>query len=546
MGVMTVATLASVFLLCTRPDLQLPDSRTVLHGSIAGLVSVGGRPKSGATVILTKQAQGRPLTRTVTDADGYYQITNIAPGIYSVTVFAPGFVVAQAPGTHMSSGRTLGVADGERVEGVDFALQRGGVITGRIVDASGQPIVATTVNLTPLDESGKPTSFSVLNPAMHRTDDKGEYRLYGLQTGRYFVSVGEDAVPGPIPFPVGFYRRTFYPNVTSQAEASVIQLDEGHEVANIDIKVSSFSRSYSVSGRVFEARTRRPLSGVRFGYVALADDGKPDQRGSRALTDGLSTEAGEFRIEGLLPGRYAAWGVMLPTDNAANLYSDPINFEIKDADVRGVEIKIRRGASISGQAVFEGKPDASIVAKLTELFVAADVTPRVVEGLRTDFIPPKIAADGTFHIGGLRAGTAKLAVAARGDRSISLVRIERNGVVVPAIDLQEGEDVTGVRLILVSSTGSVRGQVSIEDGKLPAGLFVIGQRDDLKITWTAEVDERGYFMRDGLPAGEYELTLLQRNTSGNAGTELLKQTVTVNSDSQSQVTLTLNGIRRGN
>ena len=539
MGVRLEVILAWI-ILCAPSGLifhQSPDSRAISNGSIAGRVAVGGKPKRAASVILTKQEGGQPIGRTVTDDEGRYRLTDVIAGAYLVNAFAPGFVASRW-------GRAVAVADGETTEGVDLALGRGSVITGRIVHASGQPIIAATVKLTPLDERGRATSFTVSNPAMHRTDDRGVYRLYGLPSGRYLVSVGESAIAGPMTFPTGFFKLTFYSGVTDESEASVIQLDEGREVTNIDIKVSSFLRSYSVSGRAFEARTGLPVPGIRFGYVALTDDGKPDPRGSRALTDVLSTETGEFRIQGLLPGRYAAWPVFLPNEGTSNLYSDPIVFELKDSDIRGIEFKVRRGASISGQAVFEGGPDASIMAKLKELFVVADVMPRAMESLRTDFIPPRIGSDGTFHISGLRDGTATIVVAARGDRNVSLLRIEHNGVLVPAIELREGETVTGVLLILVYGTGSVRGQVSVENGILPGGLVVTGQRNDLKKTWTADVDGRGYFVLEGLPAGEYELMLLQKDRSGTPAMELLKQTVTVSNAFQSQVTFTLNTGRR--
>ena len=87
-----------------------------------------------------------------------------------------------------SRAKAIDLADGENVENQEIALKRGAVITGRVTDASGKPLVEQRVELTRLDERGQPARGAPgFSPYANLTDDRGIYRIYGLQAGRYLV-----------------------------------------------------------------------------------------------------------------------------------------------------------------------------------------------------------------------------------------------------------------------------------------------------------------------------------------------------------------------
>src|SRR6185369_8698199 len=105
----------------------------------------------------------------------------------------------------------------------------GGVITGKITDADGKPLIDQNVLLSQVDASFEAGGW---NSHLH-TDDRGIYRAFGLRPGKYKVSVGQDESLPTDPRPA--YRQTFYPSVTDFAKATVIEVTAGSEATNIDI-----------------------------------------------------------------------------------------------------------------------------------------------------------------------------------------------------------------------------------------------------------------------------------------------------------------------
>src|SRR5262249_6008811 len=117
--------------------------------SVTGRITLGDQPVKGATVMLLRDnfyPPGDYLQKTVTDDDGRYHLTGIAAGTYRVRAIAPGFVVPIEE-RGLALGKRMTVDDNENLEGIDLALKRGAVITGRVTDANGQPIIETTVRL---------------------------------------------------------------------------------------------------------------------------------------------------------------------------------------------------------------------------------------------------------------------------------------------------------------------------------------------------------------------------------------------------------------
>ena len=111
----------------------------------------------------------------------------------------------------------MNVVEGEAVTKIDFILVRGGVVTGRITDSEGHPIIGERVSITLKDgspDTGGP--MAMLSGPRNRTDDRGIYRAYGLAPGSYRVSVGQAASAGAVSI-MGMggsqYVKTFYPGV---------------------------------------------------------------------------------------------------------------------------------------------------------------------------------------------------------------------------------------------------------------------------------------------------------------------------------------------
>src|SRR2546423_724737 len=174
-------------------NAQTPDAKPRSTAVVTGRVTIGEKPAPGVIVAATVINTQTLVAQATSDVDGKYRINGLAPGQVSVTAVAPTYVMPQNP--MYGIGRVINISADETVEGIDFKLARGGVITGRVTDAEGKPVIEERVNLTLGDEKGEPMRGMVSRPVnffMSSTDDRGIYRLYGLAAGRYKLSVGAD------------------------------------------------------------------------------------------------------------------------------------------------------------------------------------------------------------------------------------------------------------------------------------------------------------------------------------------------------------------
>src|SRR5437868_4549354 len=128
-----------------------PQAREVnATGTIAGRVTIAGKPAANIPVAVMSDPQRSPRQRVVgsstTDADGHFQITHVPAGRFYVTAVAPVFY-NEAEDRNYAGGSAVTLADGETVEDLHIALRRGGVITGRITEETGRPLIQEHVSL---------------------------------------------------------------------------------------------------------------------------------------------------------------------------------------------------------------------------------------------------------------------------------------------------------------------------------------------------------------------------------------------------------------
>jgi hypothetical protein len=457
--------------------------------------------------------QRRPVT-TKTDGDGRYRLTGIAAGYYLVWPRAMAYAMP-SEGLSGRAGKTVNLSDGEQVEGVDFALAPGGVITGKVTDHLGRPVIAQRMSLRRYTPDGRTTP--VLSPtsglSMFETDDRGIYRLFGLQAGRYILSVGDEGVDRTNKV----YARTFYPGAEDEKEAKAIEVTEDAETTNIDIKLPKPETLYEAKGRVVDAGTGRPLVGAQLAYSSLR--GPLNRSGAPKMVEEYTNAQGEFVIQGLSAGKYVA---LMRTDSGSEYYSDPAPFEIHESDVEGLEVKAYRCASISGVVVIEGSDDPAILKHVTE--VRVDVSN--LSQQRSQILPQQQAPtsyfnssqmtgpDGTFRLGGLRPGANRISASGIGVNVLfGLARVERNGMNIKEnIELTAGEQVSGLKIVMFYGTSVIRGQVVFVNGTLRPDLQLLVLATPLNAApgmrvRRSHVDALGKFMIEGLAPGEYELNL---------------------------------------
>jgi protocatechuate 3,4-dioxygenase beta subunit len=537
--------LAVIFLCSAFCVAQTPAKEPT--ASVSGHLTVGGKPAPGIAVVATLSVSffdNKTVAKATTDEDGNYKLAGLAAGRFTIVPLSKAYVVENA-GAYKQPGQTVNVAEGEAITKIDFALVRGGVITGRITDSEGHPIIGERVSIALKDsnpETGGP--MSMFGGPRNQTDDRGIYRAYGLGPGAYKVSVGQAASAGAVSI-LGMggsaYVKTFYPGVSDESKATIIEIKEGAEIANVDITVSRPGSGFSVSGRVIDVDSGQPVANIYIGHSSV--DQSNQQIGEMRFTGNQTDANGNFRLEGLRPGHYAVYTFAAAQDNST--YGEPVQFEVSEGDVSGIEIKMRRGATIDGVAVMENNSDPAIAALLQTVSLVAYVQAKGVAA--PSFGRSQIGSDGSFHFVGLAPGKVHIVIQnfPAPPKGLSLVRTELDNLDQPeGIELTAGVQIKGVRLVFAYGTGSIHGDVKIEGGTLPGGTMMSltlrsAPGNNRRFTRQLEMDARFHFVAENLPPGNYELLLRPVTSDGKDALlfEPLKQTITITNGADAQVTL---------
>jgi hypothetical protein len=508
-------------------------------GTVTGKVTIRSKGVRGIVVGLRRNdsaSQREPTLKATTDESGDYRIGSIAPGRYVIAPLAPGFVVTDY--SFSSEGKTILIVEGETVEDIDFALVRGGVITGKVVDADGRPVIEERITLLPSDPVNKGAKTAFPNgPRNTQTDDRGIYRIFGVAAGHYKVVVNLSPNGGqvtPIRRP---YQQTFYPDTTNVSKAAVVEVSEGGETSDIDIVVGRTLQAFSVSGKIVDGETGRPVLDRRWGLARIGDNRSP----AFDPTHYPANNKGELVLENLLPGKYS---VFVQPERDAEFFSEPVPFEIIDKNIEGLVIKTSTGGSLSGKIVIESS-DKAIIAKLSQMRLNV-----YLESPATAFpnwFSAALNPDGSFHLGGLQPGTAHINMVSASDpklvKDLLILQTERDGIVQPqGIELKAGEQITGITVLMTNGIGVLTGNVRYLNGSPPAGARVqvnIVRFGEIAPFTYSEVDARGRFRIERLPSGSYWLDVYAFLPFPSKQPPSVRQQFNITAGSVTETTITL-------
>jgi protocatechuate 3,4-dioxygenase beta subunit len=507
----------------------------VKTATVSGKVTLKTKALPGIVVAArnpNRSGPDRSRYRATTDQSGNYRITNLPPGTYQVGPITPGLVSED-----VLSQKPVVIEEGDNVEDLNFSLVRGGVITGKITDADGRPVVEESIFFQPTD------GVYAQTPYFHSgivTDDRGVYRAFGLRSGKYkvYVGQGDNRLPGGH----RLYQQTFYPSVTDAAKATEVEVTEGSEASDIDIRMGRPFTAFNVSGKIVDSETGKPVPNIPYGIYQRTSEGAGQSTGGAR-----SNANGEFKFNGVMPGKYSIF--VSPEENV-EIRAQPVPFEIIDQDVTGLVLKTVKAATVSGVVVIEGVEDLAAFTKGARLVIHA--MPERVERDYSGVPFGMTAPDGSFKITPLAAGIFNLGIGVHGpgvNKQVSLVRIESDGNVQSSrIVVKEGEQITGLRLIAKVLGATIRGQVKIEDGELPPNArmqiwveLLDENRSGYRVANNSrpQIDARGKFLIDGIGGGTYEINVAVFESGRLDSNRIFKQQVTVADNSVSEVTMTI-------
>ena len=526
---------------------------------ISGKVTVDGKPAADVTLVLSRtrtnerreerMMQGANVTRTVTDSAGRYRFSKLAEGNYAVSTFAPS-LIADA-GAKVSN--SIAVAEGEEVDGMDFDLKSAVVITGTVTSSDARPVIGLGVNAMPYNQPGdQSTNTATFGSA--RTDDRGVYRIFGLTPGRYRVEATGGNIRGITTSPgvgAGSYRDHDDPS-----KPGIVILAHGAEASGIDIRLDPPEPRFEASGRVVD-QSGDPVPDIN---VVCAGEDREMSFLLGAGSMGQPTNAlGEFKVRGLKSGNYEVATFMLfASDN--EYYGETLKFEVKGSNVTGLELKVQKGMTVSGQVVLEGSDDPQVLARMYQYQILAATDGESPESFSLS--KSAIGPGGEFTLHGLAPGKLHIVFGdvMQQQSSFQISRAELNGVPQrDALQINAGQDLVGLKVVVSYANCSIHGHVAVAGGKLPKGasLFVsvtksvsdssassgMIEGDGRKAGGSAYVDPGGDFKVQGLAPGEYQVTVQIMSPDGGLGSankgRSAQQTITLTGGQDAEIEMTL-------
>lgn len=477
-------------------------------GSISGEVLINGKsaPNVKLTLILIRQAEGiLNLGRTTTDSEGKFQFTRVSSGRYYILPFVPGYAF-EAP--ELSSlGLQVSLGESDVVDGVKIRLIKGGVITGKVTDVNGRPVIRERIELQRVGPNREQVMSNITTAAPRETDDRGIYRIYGLPPGNYLISTGSETNRNQSGSKK-LYSRVYYNQKEGPVEANIVKVVEGEETKDVDFKFAEQPASYSISGRIISSSGQA----VR-GLMVIVSPAQPISLAGVGGSE-ISGTNGEFNISGVRPGKYV---VTTANRDAIEEYSDPVEVDVSSGDVSGVELRTRKGATITGIIAIEGTSDPKLMAAVSTMMLFVEPVPAVsVVGFSSRAQPD---SKGAFRLSGIRPGTVRLGIGGIAGTfpGRARPRIERDGVVIQdpyrgnsGFEVKAGEEIS-IRITIPYGTGAIQGKTVVTGGNLPQNSRVIISLMRFEPALGQFVQEGGSsvsgrgFLFESLPPGQYEV-----------------------------------------
>lgn len=318
-----------------------PAQPPVLSPIAGRVVNESGQPLPGVSVFVAAVG-GTNGQRTATDNEGYFKALGLDSGTYRIFASSPGYVLDGPPPDPNNSATYYRPGDS-----ANLTLIKGGVIAGTLTDGAGVPLVNVSVRaLRVRDAEGKPVQ-AASQTRERFTDDRGYYRIYGLQPGSYIVSAGGRSQFGG---PVGLnayanQAPTYAPAATRDTAAEIVVRSGEEAIADIHHRGEA---GHSISGRITGVQTPLPSnSGVRL--IDLV---------SRTMiaSAGATGDDRTFQLNGVSDGDYEIGAISGGGPNTDMIASSARRVSVRGSDVTGIELTMAPLASIAGRVTIETDP----------------------------------------------------------------------------------------------------------------------------------------------------------------------------------------------
>jgi len=470
-----------------------------------------GAPIKSAQVVLEQENAKRKagVFGATTDQDGRFEIKSVPPGRYRFFAAHAGFISQQYQAKATESGALLSLAPGQEVTDVLFRLVRAAVITGHVTDESGEPMLSVSVSVLrklTADEKedwgqrGKKDRLFASATAI--TDDRGDYRLFGLKPGEYYVKAADTSNP---PYysdqdPLWMVRRAlgnsyaplYYPGVIQLGQAETVKLRAGEEM-QADFEMRHI-KTVEVSGRVVAA-DGGPATHTYVQLLTPDEDDWSDELGS-------STDSkGEFSIKGVPPGSYV---LSAQQHDQEKRYMTRMKLDVGNEKVDSLTISFGRGTTISGRIVLADSRATGVDRMHVSLSSVSE------DDDMAGFAWAEVKKDGTFQIADVADGRYSLHVMGMEQGwFVKSARLGGEDVTQRGVQVERGNSGGSLEVVLSSASAQLDGSVTDHD-KPVVGAQVRARPDPVTPynrhrSRSATTDQNGQFAFDDLPPGKYRV-----------------------------------------
>jgi Carboxypeptidase regulatory-like domain len=461
-----------------------------------------GAPLKGATIHLRNDEDRGHIIAARSGADGKFELKNVPAAQYHLEVSRNGyFEIEYGQKKPTDPGATFTLRPGEKMTDLVFKLGRAGVISGRIFDEDGEPMSRVQVwALRTGYEKGRPE----LKPEVRsESNDLGEFRLFGLKPGRYYISAQNmpwNDVVGDKEFTgegknagEKGYARIYYPNTADPAKASTLTVKEGEEIPSVDILMKQ-TAVFRIRGRVANQVTK---PGTRPTQVFVV---RRNQENNWMFFNGNNEPKadGSFELPEIAPGEYTVIAMVF---DEGKLYSAQVDVDVTAADVEGVMLSVGPGATIPGRVDWIGKPSLSkpevaiyLESEQEQYGFGGETHPN--ENWQFTL---KEVADGTYKV--VLTGLGK-------DCYIKQVRF--GDTALPDTEFRVRGSGSNLEVTADCQGGQIDGVVLNKDALPSTGAWAVavpeeGKRKYLRLYKSVLTDQYGHFELHGLAPGKYKL-----------------------------------------
>ncbi len=408
-------------------------------------------PLADARVRLTGSSQRGPV---LTDAAGAFGFNGLPAGTYSFVVERNGYLSTSWPDSSRWIRRRedpIRLAATDNVENVTLAIERGGVVAGKVTTVTGEPVSGAQVSLLGL----WPPTY----PRIGTTNDLGDYRVPDLPAGRYVLRAqlragsgapGDTPLHGPLP--------TYYPGTLQRGEAQELVVGRNGEVTEANLRL--VSGTLSLLDVTVTHTDGRPVGSAMVSVSSMAEPPMPIGRGPRNGIVRVELPPGEYTLEARAPS-----GLMTGANQIAYDLIGMARVQLAAGARETATVVVGRNATASGRVLFEGDgapPPAKADGRLP--MVGSD-------GQTCRYGSPAIAPDWSFSIDGL-AGTCRAAppppLTARW--FVKSVILDGREMLDEKVWFEPGRHYEDVRIVMTDRRSQARVRVSEANGT-PTGEY---------------------------------------------------------------------------